>query len=220
MELVEIRKRYFEKLDQLRNEFPDFQTFLELQTKDSYWDFNRSSGWDFGGNGLAITSGETKVVIIFDDENWVIKIPFNFVGVKPSYRYDDFCRIEAKNYKRAVEKNLERFFAPMYFLGKYEFEDGCCNFSCPIYIMEKIEVNEDVNSDYAASNYEGDEDDYDDYDFSGEDGAMICLESSWTVDETINLWDFLCDCNINDVHTGNIGLDGNGKYVICDYSGY
>ena len=220
MELDEIRKRYFETLDCLRNDYPDFQTFLELRTKSSYWDFYRANDYDFECNKVSLASGETKIVIIFDDEDWVIKIPFNFAGVKPSYKYDDFCHIEAKNYKRAVEENLEKFFAPMYFLGDYEFEDGCCDFSCPIYIMKKIEVNEDVNSEYAASNYEGDEDDYDDCDFSGEDGAMICLDSSWTVNETINLWDFLCDCNINDVHTGNIGLDENGRYIICDYSGY
>lgn len=218
MELTEIRNRYFEKLDCFRNEFSDFQTFLELRTKDSYYDFYESNGWRFEDYNLSLDSGETKVVIIFDDEDWVIKIPFDLT--KTGTRYDDFCRIEAKNYQRAIEESVERFFAPMYFLGNYEFEDGCCDFSCPIYIMEKVDVNEDVNSTYAKSNYKGDEDDYDDYDFSGEDGATICLESSWTVDETINLWDFLCEYDINDVHTGNIGLNFEGKYVICDYSGY
>ena len=218
MELTEIRNRYFEKLDCFRNEFQDFQTFLELRTKDSYYDFCESNGWRFEGYNLSLDSGETKVLIIFDDEDWVIKIPFDLT--KTGTRYDDFCRIEAKNYQRAIEESVEKFFVPMYFLGDYEFEDGCCDFSCPIYIMEKVDVNEDVNSTYAKSNYEGDEDDYDDYDFSGEDGAMICLESSWTVDETINLWDFLCKYDINDVHTGNIGLNFEGKYVICDYSGY
>lgn len=220
MELGEIRERYFKKLDWFRNEFPDFQTFLELRTKDSYWDFYRASAYDFECDEVSLAAGETKVVIIFNNEDWVMKIPFNFAVCKTKYRYDDFCRIEAKNYSRAIEEDLERFFAPMYFLGDYGFEDGCCDFSCPIYIMEKIEVDEDVNSDYAASNYEGDEDDYDDYDFSGEDGAMICLESSWAIDETINLWDFLCKYHINDVHVGNIGFNKDGRYIICDYSGY
>ena len=69
MELTEIRNRYFEKLDCFRNEFPDFQTFLELRTKDSYYDFCESNGWRFEGYNLSLDSGETKVVIIFDDED-------------------------------------------------------------------------------------------------------------------------------------------------------
>ena len=51
MELTEIRNRYFEKLDCFRNEFPDFQTFLELGQKIAIMIF------------VSLTAGALKAII-------------------------------------------------------------------------------------------------------------------------------------------------------------
>ena len=39
-------------------------------------------------------------------------------------------------------------------------------------------------------------------------------------EEFNKLIDFLDDNDINDLHTGNIGVNSNGRYVFTDYAGY
>ena len=39
-------------------------------------------------------------------------------------------------------------------------------------------------------------------------------------EEFNKLMDFLDDNDINDLHTGNIGVNSNGRYVFTDYAGY
>lgn len=222
-ELNKIRGFFCSELDSLCEEYPSFLQFLIFRTRNKFCDFCQLDEYEAEGwRDLEIEAGETKAVIIFNDSDWILKIPFNMQANsnKTKGKYPDYCHIEEKNYQKAVESGVEEFFAPIFRLDDYEFEDGCCSYSCPIYAMERIDVDEEENSSLGMSlSGEPEEDEY--YEEpSSEELAVACLENSWGVERAIDLQDFLCDNDINDIHTGNIGVNSKGMYVICDYSGY
>ena len=75
-----------------------------------------------------------KLVIIDEDNDWALKIPF-------CDKACDYCALEAENYKKAVEAGVEEVFAACYFLMEYE--------GAPCYIMEKVSCDEEaVESDF------------------------------------------------------------------------
>ena len=69
--------------------------------------------------------GTTKLVLFFDDANFVVKIPlrgyntnadFLFAGgTGPTWNY---CSVEAELYTKAKAENISQFFAETYFLAE------------------------------------------------------------------------------------------------------
>ena len=56
-------------------------------------------------------SGVTKIVLVFDNSKYVIKFSRNPFGKT------DFCCVEANNYKRAISRGLEDYFAETFSLN-------------------------------------------------------------------------------------------------------
>jgi hypothetical protein len=161
--------------------------------------------------GLSAHSGETKACIISDKlSNWVIKVGYTYSDDE-GRTTTDFCAIEAKNYKDAIDEGLEEFFAASYELcrvtppEKYKYEEDIVFF-----IQEKAEPDDEKTS-ATCEKYTG-SDCNDDFDR---------VESLFQGNEKLDsLFEFIDDWNINDLHSGNFGYTKEGKVKIIDYSGY
>jgi len=164
--------------------------------------------------------GMTKFVLWENTKPYVLKIPFRG---KMTFKDQDYCRIELRNYFRAYETPIEDCFAWVDYLFEYH--------GCPIYIMEKVECDEERTESRAFSAYCshslsylcGDisqEDMYDYFDDSNDRERMIgLLTEEWGEEKAENFLDFCSENNINDLHSGNFGYR-NGMLVIIDYSGF
>lgn len=160
---------------------------------------------------VRINYGATKLVIMSSEaNNWVFKIPFK--NCKCNY-----CQMEVDIYERACKENIEEFFAPCYFLEKYDSVD--------IYVMERADLSyNNLYSDlYRRLSDEGRSDE------EVEDIMMEVEDESGYVewlfpyymdyDKFETFTDFLENADINDLHSGNIGYIGD-RVVLIDYSGY
>lgn len=160
---------------------------------------------------VRVSYGATKLVLMNEYSNWVFKIPFK-------NRKINYCQIEAEIYEDARRENLDKFFAPCYFLENY---DGA-----RIYVMQRAEVSYDkLYSDlFERLSSEG----------RTEKEASDIVDEADSYSEFVN-WlfpyyseepaefdkfiDFLNCASINDLHSGNIGYI-NDRVVLIDYSGY
>ena len=165
--------------------------------------------------------GATKYVFrILDLEGWVLKVdrfPNKF-----------YCYKEARNYERALSNGYADWLVPSIYvmtIGKFSFS------------LQKEVVTENFESDFydsVARDYFSEEDweevDEDEDEFPGKVENYIEDMSDEEVLTTIfvyhkelksieKFYDFCCDFNINDLHSGNFGYY-NGKPSIFDYSGY
>ena len=165
---------------------------------------------------IKVESGCTRGVIIPPNENYIIKFDIDWK--------DHFCEVEALNYRKAKRAGLEKFFAAMRFLVRFNFG----GFRMDFYIQEKVdEMMVDNNSIY-RSDYDCSED----YEAALEEGEASesnedCVPYGWA-DRVIDYFgsntyyriiDFLNDNDINDVHSGNVGFMGD-RCVIFDFAGY
>ena len=156
-------------------------------------------------------AGATKIVLPYKDI--VIKIPYSVCDG----RFNNYCEEEVNNYIHAVENKVDDFFAPCEFIGRFYY----CGGSVPIYVMEKVSLNEDCNNIqgsydfYGHSGYSYDE-------MSDNENLIANVFSNWYDDEdVINLLDFIRSYGINDIHDENIGFRFSDGYpLIIDYSGY
>lgn len=168
--------------------------------------------------------GASKFVI-FLNEKEVVKVPFNGAWqfswnddiddyeddmVFDYYRCTDYCAVEAAIYKKAVKAGVEMFFASTKSVGT-------------TFTHKAIYVSERVNDWYSDKKISPSND-------SIEKAKKICcyLPIDWIAlayekydDELVNrLLDFIDDENINDLHTGNLGIRADGSPCILDYSGF
>lgn len=217
-DIREIRKEFEEICEILAP--TDFVGFLDrvgedyaefYKWKDRYW----AEQYEGNVGGIEFGAGCTRIVIISPNSNYVFKI-----------QYDDsddvdFCRNERFVYSKAVEEGCEEFFAWIDCIGKYG--------SVLVYAMEKVEVNEDRNSEdsytYHANRWheeheEEDEDeddmcidDYDDHD------GMIEYAIAHNGDLMLKAADLIERLGVNDLHSANWGYRGN-VLVAVDYGGY
>lgn len=201
----------------------DFFDAIINEDSDNFYDWRCEYKDYLNENGLVLHCGETKACIFSKKvSDWVIKV--GFVGInEEGKRTTDFCAIEGKNYQDAISEGLEEFFAASYELcaltppEKYDFYGNITFFiqewaepdeyktssTCERYMKDNTEYDEDRDDDY----YE-----YDDFDR---------LESLFDGHEKLSeLFDFIHDWGINDLHSGNFGYTADGKVKIIDYSGY
>ena len=217
MTKLEVFDFYMPAIHHLVEEF-EFGNFLfEDRTRDGFrkWraDKGGADGYKYLASvGLDIDYGMTKVVLI-GECNYVLKIPFE------GLRFD-YCKLEVSNYRKAQEFGVEGYFAACDFLTELEDEesDNCV----PIYIMEKVKVNEAALTQTIIKDYPAISSDYEiaRYPEDGirEEAALDFLAEEYG-DNYNTFYDFICDQGINDIHGANIGLAARG-WVVCDYSSY
>ena len=161
-----------------------------------------------------ITAGATKVVIIFLNENFVIKIPFKgFTNyLNKYYTFPNYCKKEKEIYEKAIYNNLEEHFIPCYYLGKI----GKKGKSISIYSQKKVTVLEDkVTQSFLKTDQILDESE-----LSQSKTWNSDFIKNYSYDKYQDLINFLFnENNINDFHSGNIGYYQK-KPVIFDFGGY
>jgi hypothetical protein len=154
-----------------------------------------------------VYSGACKGVIVFDDTDWVIKFDY--------YGEDSYCKIEADNYRYAVEEGLAHYFAETRFITQVD----CVSFV----IQEKCECDEsdiyDSLHQYVKETYDEECSEYSEASL-WEEVESICANGcvhEMFHDKALNA--FVCRYYINDLHAGNFGRV-NGRIVMTDYSGF
>lgn len=157
--------------------------------------------------GFCYESGATKGVLIIYDCDYVIK--FNLPG-----ETRDYCGREYNNYLAAKEAGLAKYFAAVELLAEVR--------GITFYAQQKIECDEDADSDIYNSlreRYESDGEDPDPDDLWDEVDDMGDWERVELLFGNIELCRFINDRRINDLHNGNIGLL-DGCRIIHDFSGF
>ena len=214
--IVDIRKEFEEICETLAS--TDFVGFLNrvgedymefYKWKDRYWaECNQDNvgGIDFG-------AGCTRLVIIPPASNYVFKIQYD--DSDPV----DYCRNERYVYSQAVERGCEEFFAWIECIGTYG--------SVSVYAMEKVEVNEERNSDdsyiYHAERWKEECGEDEDPEYYGEDyddhDGMIEYAIAHNGDRMKIAEQLIYDLGVNDLHSANWGYRGE-VLVAVDYGGY
>ena len=154
-----------------------------------------------------VYSGACKGVIVFDDTDWVIKFDY--------YGEDNYCKLEADNYRYAVEEGLAHHFAETRFITQVD----CVSFV----IQEKCDCDESMVYDslgrYVRSTYERECSEYNE-DTIWDEVECICEEGrAYEMFEDAALAHFICSHYINDLHQGNFGFIGE-RLVMTDFSGF
>ena len=166
---------------------------------------------------FSVESGTYRYTFIFDDCDWVLKIPRK-IG---EHNYND-CEIEVMVYKLAEKYGINRYFAPAAQLVSF----NCSLGEIPVYVMKKVFVDEDRVSDHFYSLYDGDSEDEDDVNewyannFDEIDATMQAFVDYYGGAEVDILQKFLNNIHINDIHSGNVGYDEDDNLIIIDYAGY
>ena len=195
--------------------------------------------------GCSLYIGATKMVIVIDNCDFVIKIPFygqqtydsnsdeyvyeDFLHANNGYNNWDYCLTETNIYNMAIKEGVEEFFPET-----YEYQEGYSIFP-PVYIQKKMMLWED-----SGYEYESEQEKYDAivtiektfhsiFSFCGNTYdhippyifIYICL-SYYGEDETLKLLYFIKRHNdiINDLHGNNIGVRNDGSPIIFDFSGF
>lgn len=215
-DIIEIRKEFEEICEILAP--TDFVGFLNrvgedytefYKWKDRYWpECNRDNV-----GGINFGAGCTRIVIIPPNSNYVFKIQYD------NSDEVDFCRNERYVYSQAVERGCAEFFAWIDCIGKYG--------SVLVYAMEKVEVNEDRNSDdsytYHANRWheEHEDEDEDDMciDYYDDHDGMIEYAIAHNGPRMEIAEQLIYDLGVNDLHSANWGYRGK-VLVAVDYGGY
>lgn len=160
---------------------------------------------------VRINYGATKLVIMSSEaNNWVFKIPFKRCKC-------NYCQMEVDIYEMARKENIEEFFAPCYFLEKYDNVD--------IYVMERADLSynnlySDLYDRLSSEGHSNEEVEDIIAEVEDESGYVEWLFPYYMDYDKFEIFtDFLENANINDLHSGNIGYIG-GRVVLIDYSGY
>lgn len=166
---------------------------------------------------FSVEAGTYRHTFIFDDCDWVLKIPRK-IG---EHNYND-CEIEVLVYKLAEKHGMNHFFAPAAKLISF----NCSLGEIPVYVMKKVDVDEDRVSDHFYSLYDGDSENEEEveiwynHNFDEVDATMQAFVDYYGGIEADNLQNFLNNNHINDIHSGNVGYDEDDNLIIIDYAGY
>lgn len=149
-----------------------------------------------------VAHGISKVVVILDDYDWVIKIPFFNPG------NDEQDEIE---FYDMIPEESRKFFArnSSHFLWEAE-EDH----ELVCYLQEKASIDIDqVLTDLHSSTVL----------FSDQNATNDGLDvfaSHYDEDDLKLLAKIVCDYDLYDVHTENVGYNAEGRPIVIDYSFY
>lgn len=88
----------------------DFEGFFSYFDADDFIDYLYSVSPEYYNQNWSCKYGSTKLVIVMDDENYVIKIPFHgedrdiyYVGAPTSEDFWDYCQAEENRYNEAPD---------------------------------------------------------------------------------------------------------------------
>lgn len=174
-------------------------------------------------------SGVSKVCIVPYDEDYVIKIPFNYSSFYDVYDEEyynplinanadnrfcwDYCLSELLNYRKAKQEGVSKFFCKIRLLGYiHDYPIYIQQYATPFF-MAKGEY--DLHLSKRIRNY-------------CVEKHFICFNYIWQADAIKyygehnfdRLMKFLKKHGIEDLHSENIGYAMNGAPVIFDFSDY
>ena len=183
-----------------------------------------------------VRAGVSKLVIIPDKTNYVIKIPFNgqyeavydgdislgydeFIPFhRAGEKFDscswDYCETELEIYARAEDDEVEFFF------DETEYFTSVHN--RPIYVQEKAISMDDWCGEIKETSPEAKKN----YCYCRPEHEYI--SRNWVeqaidyygLDNVIKLKNFIDNYSLRDFHAGNIGYTSDGAPVIIDYAGW
>lgn len=174
--------------------------------------------------------GATKIVLINDDEQYVIKIPLlgeenyneeedcseieEFCCAPYSEEKWNYCESEAIISSYAQQAHLGMCFVPTIRIGTVH--------NMPIYIQKKVKVFNDCEREVkpksnSISNYDKLSDYKGCHILRGNFGGLL-LEY-YGAKFLIKLFKFFVRYDINDLHNSNVGFE-DGRPVIFDYAGF
>lgn len=183
-------------------------------------------------------SGASKFVIVLEEEDFVIKIPYdgeyywNYeeedIVYEPFHKanlftkvdYDwNYCEVERILYKRAKLAGVGQFFSGVVKIGEVEGR--------PVYAQEiAITYGEGGTSGREASEYAKNSFPsvsskiYTDCHFHAPEDWLCAAIDIYGMDAINKLSQFIHDNQIADLHYENIGFSKDGLPVIMDYSSY
>lgn len=182
--------------------------------------------------------GVSKLVLIPDKYDFVVKIPCSCSGYDDfdedgyetyvTYPFEganyieegtcgwDYCRAEAEFYEEAVEYGVEKFFAKTICIGTID--------DWPIYIQEKCLICDEhrtihseaerVESRRKISEMDVEPDERIPIDF------LVDMFRNHDEQEVTEVFNFIDNVGICDLHSSNCGYNRAGFAVFTDYSGY
>lgn len=181
--------------------------------------------------GCKCMNGFTKTVYMFDDcPEYVFKIPIldrtelryyedkEDYDVHTTYKADvsadvdvnnavgDYCSREVALYKSALERHIEDYFV----------DSVCVSLihGIPLYVSDFCRlIDDDAEKLVGVSDFVLGE-------FDVPQSVELRFVLDWGIDARDELYDFLDDHGINDLHNDNWGIGCDGKVRILDYSGY
>ena len=180
-------------------------------------------------NSVETKYGASKFVILSDNWNEVIKIPFNgsFDWEQDDDNEDggeyhfnefitkDYCALEAAIYADAVALGVADFFAGTKYAGMTN--DGIT----PYYVSERVYTFYDKEGRKNSKTASEDSWNKAKKLKSALSKEWLALAIEWYGDAAVNdLLAFIDLENIYDLHSDNIGFRANGAPVVLDYSGF
>lgn len=182
--------------------------------------------------------GASKLVIIPEHEDYVIKIPFNCVYNEYYTDLDDeqeewlyfqnayycrqeeygwnYCEAEVEYYEEAADWGVEKYFAETRYIGD-------CH-GWPIYIQPKCEAMEDTRRSHSHTleEYDSIQEKADSVNQHGiRDRDFLCDLFKDADVYTVSLLFQFIDEMLNDLHSGNYGyFEGTTDACLLDYAGW
>lgn len=210
----ELKEQLMQKIEYLDKTYTEFSEFIYDPTEENWISFcdyvgNRKWTHDFD---FTVDYGATKGVVIFDDIDWVVKMPLEYYDIDGT----DFCKREVENYSYACMEGVEAFFAECIEIGKYK--------GLPLYAMRKA-IRGDYYAEIASDRrnsweYDGRESNLYSNSLYYSDLKELNINFDEKSDDEIQqLVNFCDEYEIFDFHDGNFGVVGD-SIVIIDYSGY
>ena len=213
----------------------------DLYDEDDNPDMYEDEHWDELANYLHaddVAWGASKVVFWFSHiKDYVIKVPLmgyyeddvedhiKFRNAKfdsnSKYADWDYCGAEAEIYNLITEKypELAKFFAATYFIGINRH-------NVPIYAAKRVTKKYDWDieneSKISSTSYTKARKIVETFGRCGglDENIISLFYEQYDETEVDAFLDFIMTYHIDDLHSGNIGVNEDGKIVIMDYSGF
>lgn len=230
LNLERIKEKWMYVLECLGNDF-GLDAFFQTQYSSDFYEWEKYNGKvieqssDYFDSELYFSSGVSKACFFFENDDYVIKIPFE--GVDGA---DNYCELEEQNYELAKRNGYEDFFAETKFLMNYKYSEA--DFEIPIYVSVRADVDPEIKDEIESVSWhdisdpqpvKGDDEDefWSLYEMNGIQFPAVKDYFVYKYGEKMldGFWDFLYNFGINDLHMGNVGLI-NDKPVFIDYSGF